>query len=292
MAALTSRNVDTQILRIDEAYQRLVKPAQVKKIVSDYEPIAFGKLLVGERKNQTLWVVDGFQRLTAHLEMGVKKTPVEVFVSKGRQHEAIIFKKVNADRSKVAPLDIFRACLVAKEPSVVTINSVCEECGFKIGKKGSKSAPNVISAISTINDYVFDVGGGNLLRDVLCLIKKLWSDDPDAVRNVVLGGLASFLSNYKNEDNFNYERLENVLRKETPIRMIRHTDDRTKFSLDGSSRFVYFRSCILALYNKKLSPAKRLPEIKDRKATAKNKEKSLDEIIRESSSEVTDPDQD
>ena len=46
-------------LNISHTYQRTVKRTVVAKIKKQYDSAAFGTIIVGERKDGSLWVVDG-----------------------------------------------------------------------------------------------------------------------------------------------------------------------------------------------------------------------------------------
>ena len=84
-----NRKINVDDLNIAESYQRTIVPARVNRIAKEIDPDAFGSLTVGERRDQTLWVVDGFQRLTAARKLGINSVPCDVFQSEG-QHTSFL----------------------------------------------------------------------------------------------------------------------------------------------------------------------------------------------------------
>src|SRR5688572_29909905 len=108
------RTVDLDLLAVDSAYQRDVRHGH-KKIIADFNDQALGIPLIGEREDSTLWIVDGLQRITALKALGKTKARVEVFASKGIEHEAEVFKLVNLNRTKLKPVEEFKALLAAHD---------------------------------------------------------------------------------------------------------------------------------------------------------------------------------
>lgn len=93
--------LDLKELRIG-SYQRSASPRHVNGIVRDYCAEAFGILIVGKRKDGTLWVVDGYARYRAALKLGLETVPCHVISSKGVSHEAGLFCQLNNHSSQRA----------------------------------------------------------------------------------------------------------------------------------------------------------------------------------------------
>ena len=91
-------------LQVDPSYQRCVKPNH-KKIARDFDPNALGVPLVGQREDHSLWIVDGQQRVEALKLLGKVNVRVEVFASKGPEHEAHVFTRCHAELGRATDDD-------------------------------------------------------------------------------------------------------------------------------------------------------------------------------------------
>lgn len=152
-------------IQTDPSYQRDVVAGH-KKIIADFDPVAFGVPLVGEREDGTLWIVDGLQRITALRKMGKKTMRAEVFRSQGPEHEASVFRKVNKNRTGLKPLQLFQAALTEGNEEAWAVKNVAEEYGFKIPKTHSpspanSSPENIAVTLSCVNavQYIYKRGG-------------------------------------------------------------------------------------------------------------------------------------
>jgi hypothetical protein len=207
------RIVDLDKIQVDQSYQRTVKPKH-KRIIADFNPDALGVPLVGEREDGSLWIVDGLQRITALEEMGRKQLRAEVFASRGPEHEAEVFKIVNANRTRLSAGELFHAALTAGDELAWKIKKIVEESGFVLNLIGpSTNSPihgtklhqssayadgRAVSCVNTMQTIVKGHGkeekkyGEVALRFALRVAKEAWPGDPLGLYNIMLGGLAKF----------------------------------------------------------------------------------------------------
>jgi len=107
--------VNVGSLNVDHNYQRgVVSEVNTLVIARDFRWDAFGTLVVMRRKDGSMWVVDGQQRLSAVMRRGdIDEVPCIVFHSDGQEHEAQAFVSLNIARRPVSAIDKFRARVVA-----------------------------------------------------------------------------------------------------------------------------------------------------------------------------------
>ncbi len=212
-------------IKTDPSYQRDIVPGH-KKIVANFDPIALGIPLVGEREDGTQWIVDGLQRITALRKLGKKQVRAEVFRSEGPEHEASIFRKVNKNRTALKPLQLYQAALTEGDEKAWAIKKIVEEYGFaihnaKTGIGPSNSSPEKLSmqvqCIAAIQK-VYKKGGDNAVRFVFSVLKQCWPDDPSRVKEVVILGLYCFWS--RREGSVDVERLIPRLNSTQPGKLI------------------------------------------------------------------------
>jgi hypothetical protein len=248
---LIARNLDTAKINIDSAYQRLVVKSQVNWIVKHYDEVAFGRLLVAERGDGTLWCVDGQQRLNAAQILDMPIVPCLTFQSKGRQNEALVFKQINADRRGVKPMEVFKALLEAREPEAVAIQAVSEECGYKIAQQSTTETTwAILRSISKVRG-IYKRGGSELLRQTLSYISELWAGDTQATHNIVLGGVSFFLQKANNCEEYQHERMTKKLKAQGPMTVIRYVTDYARLAGSHNNDGM-FAGAMLVMYNKGL----------------------------------------
>lgn len=224
-ASAALRQVKIADLAVDPSYQRGVVKNH-KLIVADFNQQALGIPLVGQREDGSLWIVDGLQRITALKKLNKTVVRAEVFVSKGPEHEAEVFKLVNANRTKVTSQDLFKAKLAGNDAEAWAIKDAVEAAGFKLTtthRPGKKETPatdkdwKLVSSFNTLTQ-MYRKWGAELITEVLKAVGEAWPGDRMAVNSDILGGVGQFWANHKNVVDVN--RLVPRLRASTPQKLI------------------------------------------------------------------------
>jgi hypothetical protein len=188
------RVVKLDDLRVDPSYQRGVV-AKHRKIVAEFDEDALGVILVGQREDNSMWIVDGLQRFTAVGKLGWTEMRANVFRSRGPEHEAAVFKLVNKNRTSLSSNQLFAALLTAGDEECWAVKSVAEKFGYKIpsgGKRGvSASRDQAAKELTCVNSLVrvYHQRGQEALEFVLGIISECWPGDPYAVKTDVVDGL-------------------------------------------------------------------------------------------------------
>ncbi len=221
------RVVDLEQIGFDNSYQR-GETGGIKKIMADFDKNAFGVPLVAQRDDGTLWCVDGRQRLTAVKKLGWKTVRVEVFRSDGPEHEANVFRIVNANRTKLKPWDLFKAKLAAQDANAWALKNTVESVGLFISdgvRNNSRTANSWkhISAISLMEKLhtrsVDKIKSLERLRRVLSVAAEAWAEDKFALGNEIIGGLWSFYTK-RGDEVVDDEKLIARLRTTQPQKVI------------------------------------------------------------------------
>jgi hypothetical protein len=195
------RVVDIADIRFDDSYQRGEVKGH-KRIVAEFDEHALGVPLVGQREDGTLWCVDGRQRLTALKKLGKRTVRAEVFVSQGPEHEAEVFRLVNAGRTKLLPEELFKARLTAGDADAWAIKEAVEAAGFALPLRKRPKAvthPTAWKEVMAVNTLlrVFRMGDRNADRvtRILKAVGEAWPGDVLATNSDILGGLGQFYAN-------------------------------------------------------------------------------------------------
>lgn len=159
-------------LVVDSTYQRELEPRKVARIVNDFDPDAFGSLVISLREDGTKAVIDGSHRRAAVIEMGWndQKVPANIHRGLSVEDEARIFSILNSNRTKPKVVDLFRANVAAGQPMAVAINQVFVKHGLVPTQQVKGDG---IRAIGTCQ-RIFQGGSLELLDRVLDTVIKAY----------------------------------------------------------------------------------------------------------------------
>jgi hypothetical protein len=226
-----NRKINVDELQISEAYQRTIVPARVNRIAKNIDQDAFGSLTVGERRDGTLWVVDGMQRLTAARKLGIAMVPCDVFSSEGQEHEARVFRLKNKERTNVTACALFRAQLVEGDSQTVEIARVVEAAGLSLRFESGKPGWPFVKAVVSLEKAHRKVGVEGLAA-VLSIICQAWFGESESLRGDIISGLAYFI--HKTPD-FDKDRLVKKLADKPVSALIRAADATFKLERDRAA---------------------------------------------------------
>ena len=226
-----NRKINVDDLNIAESYQRTIVPARVNRIAKEIDPDAFGSLTVGERRDETLWVVDGMQRLTAARKLGITSVPCDVFKSEGPEHEARVFRLKNKERTNVSACSIFRAQLVEGDQQTVEIANVVKASGLKLRLDGGAAGWPFVKAVKAL-ERSFQRVGSDGLRQAFRILGEAWAGEDDALQGDVIEGVCWFI---KKNETFDEQRLIEKLRTKSVSGVMRASDANYKLGRDRDS---------------------------------------------------------
>jgi hypothetical protein len=194
-----------------DSYQRdEVSEANTKAMAAAFSWTAFGRLVVMQRRDGRMFVVDGQQRLCAAKVRGETIVPCVVFPSDGPQHEASEFHRLNVRRVRVTAPQKFRAAAMAGIQPETEIARWLDSIGLTVMADGksphgvcfpavlldswrasSENAKRAITLQRMIN--VADPLCGDVHKGLCWLLANGIDVGPDAKKLSQLGGRAAML---------------------------------------------------------------------------------------------------
>jgi hypothetical protein len=227
------QELDPTGLMVDHSYQRYLSPTLVEKIVNDFRRDAFSVLTVSWRDDDTLYVMDGQNRLAAwKKKFGVKPVPCMVHVGLTVKREADIFYYLNGIRNQTKPIDNFKAAVRAEHPKALAILALLRSHKLDIDwdRHGVNSRVVAVGALVAI----YGDDGGNL-DAVLRILTGAWKGIDSSLSNQFLYGIDRFVRRY--QGHFNEADLIDRLGRLTPTEMRKRALDYKALAHDGKLTF-------------------------------------------------------
>lgn len=237
-------------LIVDEEYQREAIAAHVGGIAKNFDAEAFGVIVAGEREDESLHPVDGFQRLSAAIQMGVTHVPCQVIKSTGAEHEAELFGKLNKRRS-LSTHQLFKANVCAKQPEALAVYEAITESGLNVRGMKPNGRRQTIGGVKQCITAYRRMGGGEAgaahVIEVLRILRMAWGQEhrETAYHCAVIGGLAFFLRRFG--DNVDRKKLRSIMERHSPNQMIGKGDNFKTMS--GTTRDEGVARGFFAVYN-------------------------------------------
>jgi len=244
------RMVAVSDLNVDEEYQRQAIVAHVAGMAKNWDEEAFAVIVAGEREDGSIHVVDGFQRLNAAMRMGVEKVPTVVIQSRGREHEAELFGKLNKRRG-LSTHQLFKANVCAGEAEAVAVYGAITEAGLNVsGMKSNGRRQSIAGVKQCINAYRRMGGGDDGVKhvtEVLKILRLTWGEQHSetAYHCAVIGGLAFFLARFG--DRIERKRLRDRMERMSPNKLMGMGD--TFKMMSGTTRDEGVAKAFFEAYN-------------------------------------------
>jgi hypothetical protein len=241
-------------LIVDEEYQREAIAAHVAGIAKNFDEEAFGVIVAGERDDGSLHPVDGFQRLNAAMERGVAHVPCQIIKSRGAEHEAELFGKLNKRRG-LSTHQLFKADVCAGKPDAVAVYEAITEAGLNVRGMKPNGRRQSIGGVKQCQTAYRRMGGGETgeahVTEVLKTLRLIWGQEhhETAYHCGVIGGLAFFLRRFG--DNVDRKRLRKIMEGNSPIRLMGNGD--TFKMMSGTTRDEGVARAFFEVYNKNLT---------------------------------------
>lgn len=212
-----TRMVDVDSLNVAEEYQREMIVPHVNEMEKQFDPEAFGLPLAGERDDGSLWLVDGFQRVSAARHLGIKRVPCEIVKSRGVEHEAELFRK-RARRRNLSACQLFKALVAEGNEEAHEILRIVNQAGLNVAGMAQSRRGGTIACIKSCRD-AFKLGGAEHLLLVLTTLKRAWGGGHEnAYHQAMVDGLSLFLFRYHGE--VDIRRLTGKMATESPLHVL------------------------------------------------------------------------
>jgi hypothetical protein len=247
-------------IQIDTRYQRGLFQPKVKKIVADFDPDAFGVLVVSRRADGSLWALDGQHRLAAlqQMEWLDQRVPCVVYDGLTLEQEAKIFYLPQMTRRPLTPAERFRARLVQGERVALEIQAIANRYGYTVNTtNGGTGSAHTLDAVAAVELLHTDYADGGILARVLEITSQSWGNDEYHISGEVLRGIGAFTHRFPQYD---HGRLVSLLRSIRPDAI--DNDGKDIQRLLGMNKNYSSAYAIHRLYNRRMK-TNRLPDWDD-----------------------------
>lgn len=184
-------------LHIDHRVQRdHINLTKLNKMEEEFNKLALGTLVVSERADGTMVIIDGQHRWTLVRKLMGEDTELDCRVHTGLslEDEARLFVDLNRQQSASA-LDLHKARCTQQEPVALAITAAVEERGWGIGTgPGKISAVKVLESIYYMGEEQWDGYGPTLISNTLYVLTETWGQErPKVTQQSILRAVAEFL---------------------------------------------------------------------------------------------------
>lgn len=137
------RLVEKTLLCVDGSYQRIEEQSEekVRILTAQFLWSCFGILIVSQRPDGTLWILDGMHRHSASVRRDdVQRVPCLVFRVSSAKEEAELFLKINRQRRAMGSPSVFRAENCAEFDTATFVASQLKKYGISVVKTPTKGS--------------------------------------------------------------------------------------------------------------------------------------------------------
>ena len=249
--ATKSIELDLSKVNYDFTYQRPPMNHQ-QNIAATFNTAAVGCLLIGKRKDSSLWCIDGQQRIGAMLSLGIKRWVCEVVESTGAEFEAALYTIINGGTGTTKGLrqrDIFKAKVAAKDPVAQAVKATAESVGLRVPITGGHGWPD-LGCHERLMRLAGRKSGILNLKTTLEVVVAAWPEDSRGLERVMLHAIQLAIE-YGAEKKRLISRLQGI----TPLMIVQKA-----MSLGNRNSVHYHFHEIARRYNSNLKK-NRLPDV-------------------------------
>lgn len=195
--------VNVATLNVDYAppfgtgYARPLSELRLARLRRDWDPLAVSPIVVNDRGDNTLWVIDGNHRRVIAYEKRMLSVPAMIFAGLERAREADLYTKLGTVFGQT-PATRFQSKLIAGDPNALAIVKALARFGLTIASGSFHSGE--VKAVARI-EYIYARGGDAALTWVLGLLTAAYPDQPNALTEMILEGSFGFWFRYASEVN-------------------------------------------------------------------------------------------
>jgi hypothetical protein len=186
-------------LLIDDAYQRPVSWAFVRREAARFDPTLVGTIDVAQRSPGTFAILDGQQRREIVRLVGKQTIFASVYIGLDRASEARHFLHKNRDRKTVHPFYTFRARVTSNDPDAIEIEKIVKRHGYELAigapsrdlEKGVNHIAAIAAVLKCFERKLPD--GGDTLDPVLAILKRSTFGRPEGQSSMIMRGVSATL---------------------------------------------------------------------------------------------------
>lgn len=245
---ITYERIPVRELKI-ERYNRTIRMNDAKKIAAYFDESMLGLIIVG-RRDGNYTIIDGQHRVMACRLVRKHDVMCQVFNDLTYEEEAKLFVELNSSRNRrsLAAYDMVKGLYESGDKDAIDLYRIIESVGFKVAEQ---KGDNRIVCMSTVYRIIKKYGSSNLL-DTLLAIKEAWGGTQESLKGYIIEGLSYLIKSYEQE--IDISRIPDKLKLVWPEKILAKADADPNA---GQKRTKVARQ-MLVLYNKNLSPSKKL----------------------------------
>ena len=173
-------------LRVDCNYQRDIIPKHVQNIAKNFDWRFFQPPTVCPAEDGDYWVIDGQQRVKAVSLLGViDQLPCYLIDTPLTEEQAEAFVKINRDRRRVTPVDMYWAGLAAKDESYLEVQKLLNSVGFEVAASLGDIGRNKTNSVGTLL-LCLRRDGKELTSWAVKVMCEAWPDHENPLRGTVI----------------------------------------------------------------------------------------------------------
>lgn len=181
-------------LKTDGRFNRPISWAWVDRLVSSHKKEAFGSIILSERSDASLIILDGQHRVEVLRQLGLaddrKVIPAVVHKKLSFADEAYLVKTLN-DQRQFSAFDKFRALLAAGDPHATHIQNLVAQFDLTIAQ--GKRDGTIESVVALQRMYLLSEPKGEVLTKTLDVVNQAWGLYSESVKGHTLEGIARYL---------------------------------------------------------------------------------------------------
>jgi len=185
--------INSKQIIVDTAYQRILDPERVKKIVSNFNPYTVNAIKVSSRDGK-YYVFDG-QHTVASLKLRNNNYDLmvecKVYYGLTQADEARQFSEQTGIARGVLTNAKMKSLIVAGDIEIIDLNNIVESVGFHLSFSNS-GGNNRIVACGTLFRIYKKVSQAELVY-ILTTIKNSWNGAGGSLNKEILEGMYLFL---------------------------------------------------------------------------------------------------
>lgn len=237
-------------IRVDDSYQRPIKPGRVRQILRDFTWAQFGALMVVDQGDGTYTVYDGQHRLkAAQAHPDIDEVPAIVVRLDAAREEAAHFLGVNINRSAISTVEKYWAGIEAGDEGMMRICAVLDEAGCEVVPAGTKSAgPGRTSSINAL-ERALTAHGDEAVILACRTLREAWPKDPAALGGVLIRALSRLYRANRGAISFDHM----VARLRGKDRKILAADAEAMKKISGGDAVLSLTKTLVEIYNRGLS---------------------------------------
>lgn len=188
-------------LVVNDLYQRPISGAgvtNVRRIAVGFRWSKFAPVVVSPVEGGQFAIIDGQHRTTAAALLGIEAVPALVVIADARA-QAEAFKSINGNVTKVSPLSLHHAAVMAADPEAVEIQRAADAAGVSIcryPKPVGNLAPGETLALNTIRIGLRDLGFDAVVSGLQC-VTETENNRPGGLSAIVLQAIFALLAENK-----------------------------------------------------------------------------------------------